>query len=451
MTTRVELVFARQILDSRGRPTVEVDVRLEDGSEGRASAPSGASTGRHEALELRDGDEADYAGLSVRKAVENVQSIISDAIRGHDALDQTAFDNHLRLLDGTPNLSRLGANAILATSLAVCRAAAASGGLPLYRYIAKLTGSGTPSLPMPMTNILSGGAHAGRGMDVQDFLVVPSGARTYGEALAMIGRVRTAAADIMSEADLSILLADEGGLSPRFRNADDAMVLMMRAFERAGLSPGEDVAIALDIAASELRSGERYHLEGEQRKLSSEEMIDYIVDLARRYPVVSIEDALDQDDWDAWRPLTAQLSSIQVVGDDLFATNAQRVTAGVEQQVANAVLIKLNQNGTLSGTLDVLNTARRAGYASVVSARSGETEDNFIADLAVGSGAGQIKIGSVRNSERLSKYNQLLRIEEDQGLRFAGMSGFSGTDLKNGLTASLSRGAAAASQSHPVA
>lgn len=430
MKTSVERVSARQILDSRGRPTVEVDVRLADGSEGRASAPSGASTGRHEALELRDADHADYAGLSVRKAVENVHSSINHAIRGRDASDQAALDGALRALDGTPNLSRLGANAILATSLAVCRAAAASHGLPLYRYIARLTRSGAPSLPMPMTNILSGGAHAGRGMDVQDFLVVPTGARTYSQALAMIGKVRTAAADIMSESDLSILLADEGGLSPRFRNAEDAMGLMMRAFERAGLSPGEDVGIALDIAASELHSGTRYHLQGAQHALSSQEMADYLVDLVKRYPVVSIEDALDQDDWSAWRPLTAALSSIQVVGDDLFATNAERLSKGIEQQVGNAVLIKLNQNGTLSGTLDVLNVARRAGYASVVSARSGETEDSFIADLAVGSGAGQIKIGSVRNSERLSKYNQLLRIEEDRTLPFAAMSGFSGTTLR---------------------
>jgi enolase len=251
----------------------------------------------------------------------------------------------------------------------------------------------------------------------------------------MIGKVRTAAAAIMSESDLSVLLADEGGLSPRFPNADDAMGLMMRAFERAGLSPGEDVGIALDIAASELRSGTHYRLVGVQRTLTSQEMADYLVDLVKRYPVVSIEDALDQDDWNAWRPLTAALSSIQVVGDDLFATNPQRLADGIEQQIGNAVLIKVNQNGTLSGALNVLNAARTAGYASVVSARSGETEDNFIADLAVGSGSGQVKIGSVRSSERLSKYNQLLRIEEDRSLPFAGMSGFSGTAVRNACRA----------------
>jgi enolase len=435
MKTSVKRVYGRQILDSRGRPTVEVEVSLADGTVGRASVPSGASTGRHEALELRDADIRDYAGLSVRKAVENVDSSIDGALRGRDASEQASIDGALCALDGTPNLSRLGANAVLATSLAVCRAASASLGMPLYRYIARLTRSGIPSLPMPMANILSGGAHAGRGMDVQDFLVVPTGARTYSEALAMIGNVRTAAAEIMRESNLSILLADEGGLSPRFPNADDAMVLMMRAFERAGLSPGEDVGIALDIAASELRSGIHYRLEGAQRTLSSQQMADYLVDLVKRYPVVSIEDALDQDDWNAWRPLTAALSSIQVVGDDLFATNPQRLADGIEQQIGNAVLIKVNQNGTLSGALNVLNAARKAGYASVVSARSGETEDNFIADLAVGSGAGQIKIGSVRNSERLSKYNQLLRIEEDRSLLFAGMSGFSGTAVRNACLA----------------
>ncbi|HEX4813731.1 MAG TPA: phosphopyruvate hydratase [Nonomuraea sp.] len=425
MNPTVERVHARQILDSRGRPTVEVDVLLTDGTVGRASAPSGASTGRHEAHELRDGDPDDYGGHSVRRAVTNVRTDIDRALRGRPA-DQAAIDDRLRALDGTANLARLGANAVLATSLAVARAAATAQRVPLYRYVENLLGEAPASLPMPMTNILSGGAHAGRAMDVQDFLVVPIGASSYPDALAMIGSVRSAAADLLREAGGSTLLADEGGLSPRFGRVEDSLELMLRSIERADLVPGADAAIAVDVAASQLRDGSGYRFTGEERVFSSQDLGQFLGDLARRYPLISIEDPLDEDDWDGWLSFTGAMPGVQVVGDDLFATNRARLDEGIRRGAANAVLIKLNQNGTLSGTLDVLATARSAGYATVVSARSGETEDPFIADLAVGSGAGQIKIGSVRNSERLAKYNQLLRIAEDESLPFAGRSGFAG-------------------------
>lgn len=430
MNTSISRIHGRQVLDSRGRPTVEVDVLLEDGSEGRASVPSGASTGRHEAHELRDGDPGDYSGQGVLQAVANVNGELRQHLCGSDGGDQAGLDRAIRTLDGTTNLARLGANAVLATSLAVARAASFSYGLPLYRYIARLTkGGNSPSLPMPMVNILSGGAHAGRGMDLQDFLMVPVSAPSYHEALKMIEKVRAAAAELLREAGGTSLLADEGGLSPRFARVDQSLDLMLRAFEAAGLKPGVDAAIALDVAASELREGDIYRMAGEGRDLSSNAMVELMASIVRRYPVVSIEDALDQDDWTGWDAITRALPAIQLVGDDLFATNLSRLEEGLAKGVANAALIKVNQNGSLSGTLDVLNKATEAGYATVVSARSGETEDAFIADLAVGTGAGQIKIGSVRNSERLAKYNQLLRIAEDDSLPFAGMSGFAGSDV----------------------
>jgi enolase len=370
--------------------------------------------------------------MGVTKAVANIQGEIAERLIGFDAANQKGLDEALVELDGTSTLSRLGANSILAVSLAAARATAISLGLPLYVYLSKLAGT-SMSLPMPMTNILSGGAHAGRSMDLQDFLCMPVGASSYSEALEMISRVRGTAAALMSQRGLPTLLADEGGLSPGFSRAEEALELMMRAFEAAGLRPGEDMSIVLDVAASELFSDGAYRLAGEQKNLSGGEMTDFVVDLARRFPIVSIEDGLDQDDWTHWRKLTHLLSHLQIVGDDLFVTHVERIKRGVAEGVANAALIKLNQNGTLSGTLDAMATARAAGYASIVSARSGETEDSFIADLAVGTGAGQIKIGSVRNSERLSKYNQLLRIEQESDLPFAGMSGvrYEATD-KNG-------------------
>jgi len=418
--------FARQVLDSRGRPTVEVDVELAGGSTGRACAPSGASTGRHEAWELRDGDASRFAGLGVSRAVGHVVTEIAGALSGLDAASQAVVDRRMIELDGTANLGRLGANAVLATSLAVCRAAAGAAGLPLHRYIAALAGSPAMTMPMPMVNILSGGAHAGRSMDLQDFLVVPVAAATYSEALEMVGRVRSAAGELLAAEGRTTLLADEGGLSPGYDRAETALELMVAAILRAGLRPGPDVAIAIDVAASELFTAGRYDLKGERRQFDGEAMVGFVAELVRRFPVISVEDPLDQDDWDHWRLATLALPHAQMLGDDLFATNRTRIAAGIDRGVANAVLIKVNQNGTLTGTLEAIAAARAGGYSTVVSARSGETEDPFIADLAVGTGAGQIKIGSVRSSERLAKYNQLLRIEEDATLVFAGTSGIAG-------------------------
>ena len=425
---QVVSVRARQILDSRGRPTVEADVTLADGSFGRACAPSGASRGRYEAWELRDRDPAHYDGLGVRLAVANANKELASAIHGQSALDQKAIDQLMRDVDGTASLQRLGANAVLAVSMAVARAAAEHQGVPLYRHLATLADTAI-SMPMPMTNILSGGAHAGRGMDLQDFLVIPISAKSYGEALDMISRVRLYSTHLMKDRGLTTLLADEGGLSPGYGKAEQAMELMVRSFEAAGLRPGEDAAIALDVAASELFEDGSYRLVGEGRTLSGAEMTDFILDLARRYPVVSIEDPLEQDDWDNWRLLTSRLPDCQIVGDDLFVTSAERIQQGIDRGVAKAALIKLNQNGTVSGTIEATATAKAAGYAAVVSARSGETEDTFIADLSVALGAGQIKIGSVRSSERLAKYNQLLRIEEDGTIPFARVSGIFGLSM----------------------
>lgn len=428
MSARIAEVRARQILDSRGRPTIEADVRLEDGSAGRACAPSGASRGRYEAWELRDQDPDHYDGLGVRQAVVNANTELAVAIVGQEGTAQVQVDQLMRDADGTPSLQRLGANAILAISMALARAAADHRKIPLYQYIAELAGTAM-SMPMPMTNILSGGAHARRGMDIQDFLVIPVGAGSYSEALEMISRVRLAATGLMTEQGLTTLLADEGGLSPGFGKAEHAMDLMIRAFEAAGLRPGEDAAIALDIAASELFENGAYRLAGEGRALSGPEMAAFVSDLARRFPIISIEDPLEQDDWENWRILTSELPGVQIVGDDLFVTNVDRIRQGIAQGVANAALIKLNQNGTVSGTIAAAAEARSAGYAAVVSARSGETEDTFIADLSVGLGTGQIKIGSVRSSERLAKYNQLLRIEESAALPFAGVGGIYGRSM----------------------
>jgi enolase len=427
--TAIRSLHARQVLDSRGRPTVEVDIVLEDGSLGRASVPSGASTGAAEAHELRDREPARYAGLGVRRAVANANGEIAGALRGFDACDQAGLDRRLVELDGTPRLERLGANAILGVSLAACRAAAASRRQPLYRRIADLAGTGALTMPMPMVNILSGGLHAGRGMDVQDFLAIPASARSMDEAIEMVGAVRSAAADAMAQRGLSTLLADEGGLSPGLATGREALELMVESIARAGLAPGRDVSIAIDVAATSLKGPApgRYRLAREGREASSDEMIDMAAGWVRDFPVVSIEDALDEEDWAGWRALTERLGgATQLVGDDLFTTNPARVARGIGEGVANGVLIKLNQNGTLSGTLEVMRQSREAGYAPVVSARSGETEDPFIADLAVGTGAGQIKIGSVRCGERLAKYNQLLRIEEESGAPFAGTSALAG-------------------------
>lgn len=419
--TSITGCHARQILDSRGRPTVEAEIALAGGFTGRASVPSGASTGKAEAVELRDGGEA-WEGLGVATAVSHVRDELTPLLLGHDALDQAGLDGRMRIADGTPNLARLGANATLAVSLAAARAAAAAQHQPLFRRLAELAGV-TPTMPLPMVNILSGGLHAGRGMDVQDFLVVPVGADSYRQALDWICRVRASAARLCTERGLPTLLADEGGLSPGFERSEAALDLMIQAFEAAGLRPGEQVAITLDIAASSLIDSDGayvFHRQG--RSYSSDEMIALQAAWVARYPIVSIEDGLGEDDWANWPEMTRRLDHIQLVGDDLFVTQPERIQRGIDNGIANAALIKVNQNGTLTGTLDAIRTARAANYATVISARSGETEDDFLADLAVGVGGGQIKVGSVRSSERMAKYNQLLRIEET-GLDWSGRSG----------------------------
>jgi enolase len=400
--TTILAVHGRQVFDSRGRPTVEVEVTLDDGTVARASVPSGASTGTNEAHELRDGDVSRF--------------------NGHDVFDQSGCDALLRELDGTPNLARLGANAVLGTSLAVCRASAAVSNQPLYLRIAELAGVERPQLPMPMVNILSGGLHAGRGMDVQDFLAVPVSASNMFDAIRLVGDVRDAATKECAERGLPTLLADEGGLSPACENGREALELLVASVQRAGLTPGVDIAIAIDVAATSLydEASGTYHLRREGRTASTDQMIEMISSWVEDFPVISVEDALDEEDWEGWRTLTERLGHrVRLVGDDLFTTNLERLSDGIAAGCANGVLVKVNQNGTLTGTLDVMAAARRAGYASVVSARSGETEDDLLADLAVGTAAGQIKVGSVRNSERLAKYNQLLRIAEDTTLEFS--------------------------------
>ncbi|MCZ4588188.1 phosphopyruvate hydratase [Rhodococcus opacus] len=420
--TQIDSVHARQVFDSRGRPTVEVELSLRGGDVARASVPSGASTGTYEAHELRDGDEAVFNGLGVMLAVEHVNEEIAAALRGHDVMDQRGCDTLLRELDGTPGLSRLGANAVLGTSLAICRVSAQVSGQPLYRRIAELAGVTEPTLPMPMVNILSGGLHAGRGMDVQDFLAVPLAATSMLEAIQLTARVRDAATTVCAERGLPTLLADEGGLSPGCRTGRDALDLLVTSIERADLKPGIDVAIAIDVAAASLfdSSSGDYHLRREGRRATTAEMIETMSSWVDDFPIVSIEDALDEEDWDGWQTLTARLRGrVHLIGDDLFTTNPHRLSQGIARGCATGVLVKVNQNGTLTGTLDVVAAAGEAHYVPVVSARSGETEDDFLADLATGTAAGQIKVGSVRSSERLAKYNQLIRIAEDSSLRFS--------------------------------
>jgi enolase 1/2/3 len=435
----IRRVRARQIYDSRGRPTLEADVDLVDGAFGRAAVPSGASTGIHEAHELRDGDPAVYGGLGVLQAVANVDGVLGPAVLGLDARHQAALDARMREVDASPGLRRLGANAVLGVSMAACRAAAASAGLTLYRHLADLAGVAAPSLPVPMVNILSGGAHARRGMDVQDFLAMPIGASSLDEALAFSARVRAAAGRLLADEGGVLLLADEGGFAPGYATVDQALELMVRAIELAGLRPGVDVGIGMDVAATQFvqagsapesgrgepapanaepapTAGVVYELRREGLRLDSAAMAERTRGWLARFPVVSVEDPLGEDDWDAWQALTRAVGGqCQLVGDDLFCTNPSRISRGIQAQVANAVLIKLNQIGTVSDALAALALTRSAGYRPVVSARSGETEDAFIADLAVGTSTGQIKIGSLANSERLSKYNQLVRIQEDLG------------------------------------
>jgi enolase len=415
----IRSIHGRQVFDSRGRPTVEVEVTLDGGVVARASVPSGASTGTHEAHELRDGDTAFFSGLGVTAAVGHVNGEIAVALTGRDALDQVSCDALLRDLDGTSDLSRFGANAVLGTSLALCRASARHIGQPLFRRIADLAGVADPVLPMPMVNIISGGLHARRGMDVQDFLIVPVGASTMLEAIHLAARIRDAAAAVCADRGIPTLLADEGGLSPGCRTGREALELLMTAIERAKLEPGRDVAIAIDVAATALydRAAGFYQLHREGRAASRDDMIDLVTSWVDEFPIVSIEDPLDEEDWVGWNELTARLGGrVHLIGDDLFTTNAERLRQGIASGCATGILVKVNQNGTLTGTLQVVTLARSAGYVPIVSARSGETEDDLLSDLAVGTAAGQIKVGSVRSSERLAKYNQLLRIAETPGI-----------------------------------
>jgi enolase len=410
--SQIERVHARQILDSRGNPTVEVDLLLRSGASGRAAVPSGASTGEFEATELRDGGTA-WGGKGVTQAVANVNGEIADAIAGHDGLDQAGLDAVLITLDGTDNKSRLGANAILGVSLAAAHAAAAHEGEPLWRY---LGGATAHVLPVPMMNVLNGGAHADNKVDFQEFMVVPAGAETFSQCLQMGAEVFHALKKTLHDAGLGTAGGDEGGFAPDLGSNEEALQMLVRGIESAGYAPGEDVFIALDPATSEIYEGGAYVLEHEGRSLSADEMAAYWGDLCARYPIVSIEDGMDEEDWSGWKTLTDAVGDrVQLVGDDLFVTNTARLQRGIDTGVANSILVKVNQIGTLTETLDAIATARAAGYTAVMSHRSGETEDTTIADLAVATGCGQIKTGAPSRSDRVAKYNQLLRIEEALG------------------------------------
>jgi enolase len=411
MSSNIVSVWAREILDSRGNPTVEVEVTLESGVSGRAAVPSGASTGSREALELRDGDMARYLGKGVTKAVQNVMDVIAEEIVGMDALRQLSLDNALLDLDGTENKSRLGANAMLGVSMATARAAANFLGLPLYRYIG---GINAKFLPAPMMNIINGGAHASNNLDIQEFMIMPLGAESFSEALRMGSETFHSLKKILAKDGLTTAVGDEGGFAPNLKSHKQAFEYIMRAIQEAGYTPGAQIALAIDAAASEFYKDGKYVLTGENRTLSSEEMVEYYKDLADQFPIISIEDGLAESDWEGWATLTDTLGeSLQIVGDDLFVTNPEILSHGISEGVANSVLVKLNQIGTLSETMDTIEMAHGAGYSTVISHRSGETEDAFIADLAVAVNSGQIKTGSLSRSDRLAKYNQLLRIEED--------------------------------------
>ena len=421
MTAIVDII-GREILDSRGSPTVEVDVFLEDGSRGRAAVPSGASTGAHEAVELRDGDKKRYLGKGVRKAVEAVNGEIFDAVGGMDAEAQNKIDETMIALDGTPNKGRLGANAILGVSLAVAKAAAIAVGQPLYRYAG---GVSARLLPVPMMNIVNGGVHADNPIDFQEFMIMPVGAPTFAEALRMGVEVFQTLKKALHDAGLNTNVGDEGGFAPNLASADEALGFIMKSIEQAGYRPGEDVMLALDPASTEFFKKGKYELEGEKKSLDATGMVDYYADLVKRYPIVSIEDGMAEDDMAGWKAITDKLGKkIQLVGDDLFVTNPKRLAQGIKDGLANAILVKVNQIGTLTETMEAVAMARNASYGAVMSHRSGETEDATIADLAVATNCGQIKTGSLSRSDRLAKYNQLLRIEEQLGTqaRYAGTS-----------------------------
>ena len=415
MMNEIVDIVAREILDSRGNPTVECDVAVAGGAVGRAAVPSGASTGEHEAIEMRDGDEHRYRGKGVTQAVRNIHEKIGPALMGRDAVDQAGIDAALIDLDGTPNKSRLGANTLLAVSLATARAAATSLGLPLYRYIG---GVDTSMLPVPMMNILNGGSHADNDVDIQEFMILPLGVDSMTEAVRCGAEVFHALKDVLSGGGYSTSVGDEGGFAPDLDSNQQALDLILEAIEEAGYDVGGDVALALDVAASEFYDADddTYLLESEGRTLDADAMIEWYGDLVAEYPILSIEDGLDENDWTGWRTMTEELGDqIQIVGDDLFVTNTDKLNRGIEESIANSILIKVNQIGTLSETLDAVNTAHRNGYTSVISHRSGETEDTTISHLAVAVGSGQIKTGSLSRSDRVAKYNELLRIEQSLG------------------------------------
>lgn len=424
MSTIID-VYAREILDSRGNPTVEVEVELESGAFGRAAIPSGASTGAFEAVELRDGDKGRYLGKGVLTAVDNVNSIIAPEIIGMDALNQVEIDERLIEIDGTHNKGKLGANAILGVSLAVAHAAAGEVGMPLYQYIG---GVNAKTLPVPMMNILNGGAHADNNVDIQEFMIMPVGAESFKEALRMCAEVFHNLKTVLKGRGYNTAVGDEGGFAPNLTSNEEALQVIVEAINKSGYRPGEDIFIALDSAATEMyKEDGKYHLEGEGVVKSPEEMVAYYEEIVNRYPIISIEDGLAEEDWAGWKLMTEKLGKkIQIVGDDLFVTNTERLSKGIEKGVANSILIKLNQIGTLTETLDAINMANRAGYTAVVSHRSGETEDVTIADLVVAVNAGQIKTGAPSRTDRVAKYNQLIRIEEALGSssKYAGKTAF---------------------------
>ncbi|WP_003540612.1 phosphopyruvate hydratase [Desulfotomaculum nigrificans] len=411
--TIISDVFAREILDSRGNPTLEAEVWLEDGTVGRAAVPSGASTGAYEAVELRDGDKGRYLGKGVIKAVDNVNKLIGPELIGMDVTDQIGIDRLMIELDGTPNKGKLGANAILGVSLAVAKAAANYCGLPLYQYIG---GINAKELPVPMMNILNGGAHADNNVDIQEFMILPAGAHSFSEGLRMGAEIFHNLKAVLKGRGLNTAVGDEGGFAPNLKSNEEALAVIIEAIEKAGYKPGQDVFLGLDVAATELYKDGKYILEGEGVTYTSDEMIDFYQRLVDKYPVITIEDGLSEDDWEGWAKLTRALGKkIQLVGDDLFVTNTERLAKGIKSGVANSILIKVNQIGTLTETLDAIEMAKRAGYTAVVSHRSGETDDTTIADLAVAANAGQIKTGAPSRTDRVAKYNQLLRIEEELG------------------------------------
>ncbi len=425
MNTKIARIIAREILDSRGNPTIEVDVQLDSGVVGRAAVPSGASTGTREALELRDGQENRYGGKGVLKAVENVNRKIARSLKGFDALEQEKIDRYLVALDGTPNKSKLGANAILGVSLAVAKAATAAKGVPLYRY---LGGSKARTLPVPMMNILNGGRHANNSVDFQEFMIVPVRAKRFADALRIGAEVFHTLKSLLQRKGYSTAVGDEGGFAPNLRSNEEAVEIIIAAIEEAGYKPGRDVYLALDPAASEFYDGKQYiFTKSDRNKRTSEEMVRLYETWVRNYPILSVEDGMAENDWDGWKMLTDALGNrVQLVGDDIFVTNTSIFSKGIERGIANSILVKLNQIGTITETLDCIHLARQAGYTTVISHRSGETEDTTIADFAVATNAGQIKTGSLSRTDRVGKYNQLLRIEEELGKKgiYPGLKAF---------------------------